>query len=214
MEINITSSTVMSYRDLMRTIQKLLYTSWGNNKVRFTSAYPKKATTENVAPPIITYKVLSKTPGAFGSKNTTELKPRHRETITIEEAGKKIAVEFLGQVFDYKILFELWSEDGESADELVERFQQFMFQYTGFLKKIGVSEIFFESMDSDSGSAEWKTDLIKRSIVYHIRLDEVLGIRSSVIENIITDAVVHDSEYHMIFDIIAREKNEESNNQP
>ena len=200
MEINLTSSTIMSYRDLMRTIQKLLYAAWGKDKVRFTSAYPKKTETEKISPPIITYTILSKTPGAFG-KNTSEIKPRHRETLIVKEKDKEFPVELMGQTFDYKILFELWSEDGDSADELAERFQQFMFQYTGYLKKTGVMEILFDGMDGNADTSQWRGDLIKRNMVYHIRLDEVSGARCQMIEEIVIGTLIHDTAYNMLLNL-------------
>lgn len=206
MEINLTSSTIRSYRDLMRTIQKLLYTSWGKDKVRFTSAYPKKTDIASIKPPLITYSVMSKTPGIFGAKNTAEIKPRHRETLTINEGGKDIPIELMGQTFDYKILFELWAEDGDTADELVERFQSFMFQYTGYLKKAGALEIIFEGMDDESGNAQWNTELIKRNVIYHVRLDEISGAKCSVIEEITISALLHDTSYDMLLNLYLLEK--------
>jgi len=210
MEINLSSTTVFSYIDLMRTIQKTLYAAWGKDKVKFTAAYPKKSETESIKPPIITYSVLSKE--AADLKGTQEIKPRIREVVKLvehndlnedvpEKDKRDIAVELWGQMFDYRILFEIWATDGEEADKIAEDFQHFMFNYTGFYKKSGAQEIIFQSMDSNNGSAQWKTDLIKRSIVYFIRLDEVTGVRCAQFEEFIVTASPYPSAYHMLFDI-------------
>lgn len=205
MEINLTSSTILSYRDLMRTIQGRLYTSWGIDKIRFTSAYPKKTESDNIVPPIITYSIISKSPGAFG-KNTNEIKPRHRETLKVKEGDKDILIDLQGQMFDYKVLFEVWAEDGDSADELAERFQQFMFQYTGYFKKAGVVEVIFEGIESGGTGTQWKTDLIKRSVIYLIRLDEVSGARCPAIEEITINTLMHETAYNMVLNLYLLDK--------
>jgi len=187
----------------MKTLQKLLYAAWGKDKVQLMSAYPNKTDAQNISPPIITYSILSKTPGAF--KNSAEIKPRYRETIIVNEIVKgeerEIPIELYGQTFDYKILFELWSENGDSADELVEKFQLFMSQYTGYMKKVGVIEVLFDRMEGSNGSGEWKTDLIKRDMIYHIRLDEVTSIRCSLIEEVVISMLMHDSSYNMLLNL-------------
>lgn len=206
MQINLSSTTIMSYRDFVRTLKGLVTVEFGS-KIRFTSAYPKKTDADKINPPIITYSVLTKRPGAFGQTN--EIKPRHRETqMVTNEKGREIPVTFMGQVFDYEVLFELWADDGDAADELVETFQHFMSKYTGALKKAGAIEIIFNGMDGDVGSAEWKIDLIKRNMIYRVRLDEVLGIRSPVIDEITINTLVHDSSYNMLFNLAALEKDE------
>jgi hypothetical protein len=185
----------------MRTLQKLLCTAWGKDKIQFLSAYPKQTEANNLVPPIITYSIVSKTPGAFGPSNTIERKQRFRETITVNEKGKEIPVELMGQVFDYKVSFEIWADNGDSADELAERFQLFISQYTGYLKKVGVLEILFERMEGESEGTQWKTDLIKRRIVYHIRLDEVSGIKCPSIEEIVIKTLMHDNAYDMLLNL-------------
>ena len=190
----------------MKTVQQVLYAAWGKDKIQFTSAYPKTSDSKDITPPIITYSILNKTPGAVGSKNTSEIKPRHREFIKIEdEKGNTTNVELFGQLFDYTILFELWAEDGEEADELSERFQYFMSQYIGYFKKAGVSEIVFENMDGTVGNPQWRTDLISRNVIYRVRLDEVTGIRCPSIEDVTVDAILHKTSFDMLLDILTRD---------
>jgi hypothetical protein len=186
----------------MKSIQKLVYASWGQKNIRFTSAYPKKTDIDCIKPPIITYKVVSKTPGSYGRSNVIERKPRQRESIQIKNKdGKDVVLDLMGQMFDYRILFEIWAEDGDSADELAEKFQSFICQYTGYLKKSGASEILFESMTDDDGSNKWNTSLIKRDLVYHIRLEEVTGVQPSLIDVIQVGEITYDSSYNMILNV-------------
>jgi hypothetical protein len=148
---------------------------------------------------------MSKVPGKF--KDTTERKARLREkTIIKDKDDKDIMIEFMGQVFDYSILFEIWADDGDAADELAEKFQRFMSQYAGYLKKLGVKELFFESMFDDNSENQWKTELSKRSITYYIRLEEVTGIHSPTIENIEVGTKVYDGPYNMLLNAYLTEK--------
>lgn len=204
MQINLTSATISTYRDLMKTIQQVLYASWGKDKVRLTSAYPKKTEGDNIIPPIITYSIVRKIPGVL--KGSSEIKPRQREVINIQdEQGHTVPLELLGHLFDYTILFEVWEGDGDAADELAERFQHFMTQYTGYFKKAGVNEMIFDRMDSTLGTPEWRSDLVKRNIVYFVRLDEITGATCPVIEDITVDALVHQTTFQMVLDILTRD---------
>lgn len=204
MIVNIQSPQIQNYRDLMRTLKQLLEAAWGKNNVRFVAAYPKSTDATNIKTPFITYSVVSKAPGEF--KSASELKPRYRETIFVEEKGKQIPIELYGQMFDYRILFEIWADDGDSADELVERFQLFMAQYAGFLKKKGVTEILFDEMTGDEASGKWKTDLIRRRIIYRIRLEEVTQIKCPITEEIVISTLLHDSSYNMVLNLVLLEQ--------
>jgi hypothetical protein len=198
MEINISSTVITKYSDLMRTIQKALYAAWGKDRVKFTSAYPQINTEDKqLVTPIITYSIVHKTPGVF--KSDSEIKPRLRDSIkAVDEEGHDIVIDVWGQMFDYEILFEVWANDGDSADELAEKFQRFMFQYTGYLKESGVSEITFGSMNGDLSNAQWRTDLIKRNLIYKVRLDEITGVRSRSIESINLGAMTYESVFDML----------------
>jgi hypothetical protein len=202
MQVEYTSNRYLTYRDMMKSIQKLIYASWGQKNIRFTSAYPKKTDIDCTKAPIITYKVVSKTPGVFGKSNAIERRPRQRESIKIKDKnGKDVTLDIMGQMFDYKILFEIWADDGDSADEIAEKFQTFMYQYTGYLKKSGAESVFFESMTDDDGSNKWNTNLIKRDLVYHIRLEEVTNIQPSLIDTIQVGEITYDSSYNMILNV-------------
>lgn len=224
MQIRIDRRSISDFKSMMKTIQKFIYLSWGKDKISFFSAYPKK---EIKSTPIITYKIDGKSPGKFG--NITEIKPRIRETITIkdqflmdsddepllDENGDRVisdgdALEIWGQTFDYTIKFEVWGRDGEEADEIAANFQKFMFKYTGYLKKNGVQEILFKDLYTDTSSNKWKTDLINRTLIYHIRIDEIAGIFIPSIENIDLDFYSHDSTYGLIVDLYLREQIEDS----
>lgn len=206
MFLNLNLTQIRNYVDLMKFLKKLITTTWGADNVTFVSAYPKTQETSNFITPIITYKVQSKLPGEFGS--TKEIKPRFRDYVKVSETNLPIegdTVEAWGQMFDYYIEFEIWAENGEEADDVAARFQSFIAQFTGYLQKLGVSQIFFENMTSDTSTGRWRTDLINRTITYRIRIDEILTVKIPMIDGIGIETWAHDDTFNMILEIFLRE---------
>lgn len=213
MKISIDSRKISNINDLMKTIEKLLYSTWGKDKIQFFAAYPKLNDPSTLSTPIITYK-YSKVPGRL--KNATEIKPRLREAIKIEDTNLPIngeVLEIWGQIFDYTVEFEIWGQSGKEVEEITDKFQKFIFKYTGYLKKIGVNEIIFEKLTPSEIAKNWRTDLITRKIVYFIRIDEVTGAKVPTLENIVIEKYLHETSFIMDVEVILREEysNENSN---
>lgn len=234
MTLKIENRKISTYTDLMKVIETLLYSNIGKDKVSMCASYPQIADPQNIKLPIITYKVKSKVPGSM--KTTTEIKPRLRQSIVIDEAyidnaardvytkeevekdqsGRyhpiadksislkkqdKVVIEVWGQMFDYYIDFDVWASNGIQADNLAEKFQSFMFTFTGYLKRLGVSDIFFEEMTSDENSSNLMLNLVNRTITYRIRIDTVVGTRVPLIEDIDIDAFLHKTSFLMDLNI-------------
>jgi hypothetical protein len=196
MELRLNTRAISGFTSLMGVIKQALKVNMPN--VTFTSTSPETTPTESVNTPIISYKMISKEPGDM--KNAKEIKPRLRETITLAEedmdgiegnglAGR--AIEVWGQMFDYDVEFSVYGHSDDEAAITADKFQQFMFKYTGYLKKLGVSEIIFTRMKHDDTS----TTMPCKKINYYMRIDEVVGIKAPGVENI-------DIETHIIKDVI------------
>ena len=212
MELRIDSRSITDYKSLMKTIKNAINANWAD--VTFTSISPDVTSLDSVNTPIISYRLKEKAPGEM--KNATEIKPRIRETIKIDEEMitntdpsigdiliKGGSIEVWGQIFDYVIEFSVHGSNSDEADEAADRFQQFIFKYTGYLKKRGVSEILFINMVSDNPVA--KAKLETRKIYYLFRIDEIVGVKVPVIENILIDTHVHESEFTRIVDVYVRD---------
>lgn len=193
MELVLNTKTISNYTSLMKVLRSALIANWSG--VTFTSTSPKISPTESVPTPIITYILESKEPGEM--KNAKELKPRLRGTITVEDStpdgGSTSggAMEVWGQMFDYVIAFNIYGSSEDEADETADRFQQFMFKYTGYLKKLGVSELLFLSM-RNSPEEGTRANLACRTIRYFIRLDEVVGIKVPHVEKVIIETDIYE----------------------
>jgi hypothetical protein len=153
--------------------------------------------------------MVGKRPGAFG--NVSEIKPRVRQTITsgVTVDGSPLvgqAVEVFGQMFDYYIEFQVWAESGEEADLIAEQFQDFMFKYTGYLKKLGVNEILFTEAGSDEGTAKWRSELVNRNLVYMVRIDEIVGAKCPVIEDIDLGVTIDGVHFEVTATLLSKEE--------
>lgn len=211
MQFNIDFRKITNLIDLMKLMRKLLIVSWGADKVTFTAAYPKSTSPTDLTTPIITYKTKSKLPGKFN--NTSEIRPRYRSDIEIANTNLPIEAKFIeiyGQMFDYYVEFEIWAEDGEEADEIANKFQEFMFKYIGYFKELGVDRIYFEEMNSDASSGKWRTDLINRSLIYHIRIDEIVAIKVPTIEKVTVDLIKYEDKFQRIVELIEKKDGKET----
>lgn len=201
MTIDLTSTSIASFTDLMRLIKQTLIASWGKDKVSFHAAYPKVKESDPIPTPIITYG-YTKRPGQFNRQQ--EIKPRVRGSLEVAIGEEVRKVDVLGQTFDYTVTFEVWADTGEEADETAERFQRFMAQYAGYFQSRGVLQIIYEQTDSGQSQNPWRSGLVRRVAQYLVRLDETVGILDPRITDIITGTKAHISAFHMHLDLIKR----------
>jgi len=151
------------------------------NTVNFESSYSKYIQERPVAEwrDTIVYRVKRREPGTIGKHPfdpPTEIKPRVREySIDQDHPGCHIMVS--GQWFDNLIQFDCWSKLNNSADSLVEWFEDFMFKYTWVWKKNGVNEILYWMRNIDLESTKFRNDLAVRSTTYYFRTETITTIR-------------------------------------
>lgn len=213
MELKIETRRISDYKSLLRTIKDALATNF--NDITFTGESPQVSETESMSTPIITYRLESKTPGEFSS-GMKEIKPRLRETIVVPETlfitgdepvleglKKGGSMEVWGQMFDYVLEFKIYGSNTEEVDNIADKFQQFLFKYTGYFKKIGVSEMIFISMKSESDTS--KSKLPTKIITYLFRVDEIVGVKIPVVESIGIEVKTYESTIARLVDIYIKE---------
>lgn len=163
-----------NYSSFIKIVEFAVQNAW-KNEVLFIAAYPDEDVNQT---PIITHKIELKEPGLVG--NNREIKPRLRYSGKTDN-GKTYNV--WGQWFDYEVRFDIWGSTGEEADKIVEQFEQLMLQYLGYFQKKGVSKVFFKRQINDEGTNQWRVDLMNRTLIYHVRLDET---KVTLVDNIET----------------------------
>jgi hypothetical protein len=75
----------------------------------------------------------------------------------------------------------------EVADRIVERFEDFMLEYTAVFKKLGASEFVYARRASDSEINMDQTDVIKRTVMYMLTTEKLAVFSVDAVEKIAFD---------------------------
>lgn len=123
---------------------------------------------KNFDKPIITYFVSDR-------ESKTEIKPRFRETIEeIDvETGEKRVGEVWGQKFKCLVQFNIFASVYKDAEQVMEKFEETILKHTGFLKRNGVAEIFFQKHVTDSHFDTMRETLSIRNLIYYVEIEKL-----------------------------------------
>lgn len=130
--------------------------------------------------PYITFRVISRKP-------KVERKPRVRETID----DNSLMGEIYGQKFTCIVQFNIFGATANDAEIVMQRFEEMVFNYTGYLKRNGVSEILFEDQITDDEINNFHQILSVRSIRYRIEIEHIYH----TLEEDIIDTDVHNINF-------------------
>lgn len=128
--------------------------------------------------PKITYKVLSRKP-------KKELKPRVRETVEPNgKNGEDRMGQICGQKFECLIQFNIFTSVYKEAEEVMEKFEELIFSYTGFLKKNGIAELLFKEQITDTYYERLRETLSVRNLIYYVEIEKLTVIFKEKIKEI------------------------------
>jgi hypothetical protein len=167
-------------------VHMLLNAAWGEDWGTFTEAFPNGRDPQNVKMPVITYMLLEKRPGIVGNNRTQEIKPRFRQEVFNDESfeGGPRILNIYSQLFDNDVVFEIWEENNAKANELADRFEEFMMIYKGYFLQNGVGQIIFDHMNNNTESPPWRDNMVVRKFRYLVRLEKHTIVPSDVIEKV------------------------------
>jgi hypothetical protein len=151
------------------------------NTVLFVSAYSRYYQDRPIADwrDMVIYRVKRREPGTIGKHPfdpPTEIKPRIRET-RVDPDHPDCHVMITGQWFDNLLQFDCWSKFNNSADTLIEWFEDFMYKYTWVWKKNGVNEILYWMRTIDEEVSKWRNDLAVRSVLYYFKTEKIVTLK-------------------------------------
>jgi hypothetical protein len=151
------------------------------NTVNFVSAYSRQYQDQPIADwrDTVIYRVKRREPGTTGKHPfdpPTEIKPRVRE-YRIDDDHPDCHVVVMGQWYDNLLQFDCWSKYNNTADTLVEWFEDFMYKYTWVWKKNGVSEVLYWMRNTDEEVSKWRNDLAVRNVIYYFRTEKIVSIK-------------------------------------
>lgn len=118
--------------------------------------------------PVITYQVLKRKP-------KKEIKPRIRELVTeiSDDNDTKRTGEIWGQKFECLVQFNVFASVYSEAEQVMEHFEETIIKHTGFFKKNGVAEVFFDEHITDSHFDTLRESLSIRSLIYYVEIEKL-----------------------------------------
>lgn len=130
----------------------------------------------NIPPlePTITWSLTTKEPGGLGKAfdPRKELKPRLRESVK-DPYVPGYTVEIYGQFFDNIVQFNAWSNSHRTTERLVTWIEQLLKLYTGYLRRKGVSNMFFWRRSSDDLNNAWRQEIPVKGTQFYFRTEEI-----------------------------------------
>lgn len=124
--------------------------------------------------PMINYKVIER-------QTDLELKPRFRQNLNINDNEN---AEVWGQKFKCLVQFNIFASVYKEAEQVMEKFEEIIFSYTGFLKRNGVREILFKEHKTDSHLDTLRETLSIRSLIYYVEIEKLTVILKEKIKEI------------------------------
>lgn len=150
--------------------------------VRFEPDEAKVMTLDGVQEfnqPVISYIVVER-------ETKKEIKPRMREQV-IEldvETNENRVGEIWGQKFKCLIQFNIFASVYKEAEQVMEKFEETIIKHSGFLKRNGVAEIFFQKHFTDSHYDMMRESLSVRNIQYYVEIEKSMVMFKEKIDQI------------------------------
>lgn len=165
----------MGYDEAMEHIKYLLDASWGDGWGSFSPDTPNVTDPKNIDYPIIVHYLEIMEPGLIG-EDRREIKPRIRHTRAVDDPNgtHPEGVRVYGQVFDARIVFDVWGETNSEASQYAKYFREIITMYTGFLKSKGLKEISFASISKSMGDTGIQDSHQIYHVSYNVRFEELI----------------------------------------
>lgn len=186
---------------LANILKKLCNAAWGENWGEFSPDLKKGEDSSKIILPQITIET-----------NTREIdealnspKPKLTDIIKeIDDNGNETGDSFLiyRQWFAYNVEFNIYGRTSKEARDLRKRFENLITVYTGYLKRHGISEIWFETETSPKCSLNYDESAFMRCIYYYIRFETITPVRQSTINRINTEIGVGEINTHKVKTLI------------
>lgn len=164
-------------------IKKLCNAAWGENWGEFSPDLKKGEDTSKLVLPQITCQINSREI----DESLSGPKPRLTDIISeTDEEGNLTGDAFLiyRQWYATNVEFNIYGRTSKEARELKHRFERLITVYTGYLKRHGISEMWFESESPSKCSLNYDESAFMCCIYYFIRFESILPVRQSTINRI------------------------------
>ena len=164
-------------------LKKLCNAAWGADWGELSPDLKKGEDSTTIILPQITVDINTKDI----ADDIGGLKPKLIDVvIEKDEDGNETNDSFLmyRQWFDCNVEFNFYGKTNKEARELQKKFENLLMVYTGYIKRQGISEMFFLREVSPKTSLNYDKLTPMRCIYYYIRLESITPIRQSLINTI------------------------------
>ena len=180
---HVADDNIDDLEQLAEILKRLCNAAWGNGWGELSPDLKKGENSSEIIVPQIVLDINTRdiAEGIGGLKPT--LVDIIKET---DENGQETGDAFLiyRQWFDTNVEFNIYGRTNQEARQLQKKFENLLSVYTGYLKRNGISEMFFEREVSPKNSLNYNESTPMRCIYYYIRFESITPIRQSLINSI------------------------------
>jgi hypothetical protein len=191
---------------LSDVIKRLLNAAWGSDWGEFS---PDLKTGEDSSKPILPQITAEINNREVAEK--TPIKPvlmdSKKEVVDGKETGDSLLI--YRQWFDCVIEFDFYGRNSKEARELQYKFETLLGVYAGYLKRQGISEIFFLQEKPAKNSLNFISQTPMKCVMYFVRFETITPVRQSLINKINTEIGIEGLNKEKLKQVI--EKNQQLN---
>lgn len=180
---HVADDNIDDLEQLAEILKRLCNAAWGNGWGELSPDLKKGENSSEIIVPQIVLDINTRdiAEGIGGLKPT--LVDIIKET---DENGQETGDAFLiyRQWFDTNVEFNIYGRTNQEVRQLQKKFENLLSVYTGYLKRNGISEMFFEREVSPKNSLNYNESTPMRCIYYYIRFESITPIRQSLINSI------------------------------
>ena len=180
---HVADDNIDDIEQLADILKKLCNAAWGPDWGELSPDLKEGEDSSSIALPQITVDINTRDI----AENIGGLKPILVDVVNeLDDAGNETGDAFLmyRQWFDCDVEFNIYAKTNKEARRLQKKFENLITVYTGYLKRQGISEIFFLREVSPKSSLNYNKSTPMRCIYYYIRFESITPIRQSLINSI------------------------------
>lgn len=183
---HVADDNIDDVEQLADILKRLCNAAWGPGWGELSPDLKKGENSNDIILPQITVDINTRDV----AENIGGIKPKLVDIVKeLDANGNETGDAFLvyRQWFDCNIEFNFYGRNNADARKLQKKFESLLTVYTGYLKRQGISEMFFEREVSPKSSLNYDESTPMRCIYYYIRFESITPIRQSLINNINVD---------------------------
>ncbi len=180
---HVADDNIDDIEQLADILKKLCNAAWGADWGELSPDLKKGENSDNIILPQITIDINTRD----RAEDMGGLKPKLVDIVNdIDANGEPTGDAFLiyRQWYECNVEFNFYGRTNREARQLQKKFENLLTVYTGYLKRQGISEMFFEREVSPKCSLNYDESTPMRCIYYYIRLESIIPIRQSLINSI------------------------------